>query len=219
MKNYTALSTKKLTPEQQALLFGAGIHLTHYDAITIEKVEFKFETPIKNAIITSRHAARMIIDKKIHIENCYCVGEKTKAVLTQNNLKVSETGRNSKDLAQKIIENHKNETFTFFCGDKRRDELPALLNTQNITLKEINIYKTRLNPGTIKNNADAILFFSPSAVEAFILKNAIGNSTVFCIGPTTASEARKYTKNICIAGHPTIEDVLTQVINHKNKHD
>lgn len=219
MKNYSVLSTKILTPTQEEQLLHADIRFEAYNAIRIQLLDFEVHSPVENAIITSQNAARAILRKKAIIENTYCVGQKTKALLEEHQMAVIETGKNAADLAQKIIEKHHTKSFTFFCGNRKMETLPTLLEKHAIAIKEIEVYKTHLNPKTIKNHFNGILFFSPSAVASYMLKNTIENSTAFCIGTTTAAQAEHYTKNIAIAPLPTVEHVLAQVIKHKKTHD
>ena len=58
------------------------------------------------------------------------------------------------------------------------------------------------------------MFFSPSGVKSFSIKNKINNAIAFCIGETTANEAKKITQNIIIANKASIENVLVQVIKY-----
>ncbi len=216
-KNYKILSTKKLTPAQKELFTDTNIRIFEHNAIHIEFTDFKVEEKIENAIITSQNAAKAILNAAFNIQNCYCVGEKTKAILAENGLKIAEIGQNSADLGQKIAKKHKNKHFTFFCGTKKREELPIILKANNISLKELTVYHTVLNPKTFKIAFDGILFFSPSAVESYALKNIMINEMCFCIGKTTASEVEKHTQNIIIANKPTIENVLNDVKKHYAK--
>ncbi|MEM9686861.1 MAG: uroporphyrinogen-III synthase [Bacteroidota bacterium] len=219
MKNYSVLSTKILTPIQEEQLRNAKIRFEAYDAIHIQLLDVEVQSHVKNAIITSQNAARAILRKKIVMKNTYCVGHKTKALLEENQIAVIETGQNAADLAHKIIEKHHTKSFTFFCGNRKMETLPTLLEKHAIAIQEIEVYKTHLNPKTIENHFNGILFFSPSAVTSYMLKNTIENSTAFCIGTTTAAQAEHYTKNIAVAPLPTVEHVLAQVIKHKKTHD
>ena len=86
--------------------------------------------------------------------------------------------------------------------------------TENIQFKEIEVYKTSLNPQRFPQEFEGVLFFSPSAVQSFTAKNQLKETTAFCIGNTTAAEAQKHTNNIIIATKPTIENVIVQVVNY-----
>lgn len=208
------LSTKILTPTQKQLLEKTSFQLTEYDAIHIDFVDFDGDIIVENAIITSQNAAKAVIDKKVLIRNCFCVGEKTQAFLKAHGQNVIKMTNYAEELAKIIQKKYKNEQFTFFCGSIRRDTIPEILKLNHISFKEIEVYKTTLNPQAIEGFFDGILFFSPSGVESYMTKNNLGQQIAFSIGETTAEEVKKYTKNSIIASHPTIESVLEKVVKH-----
>jgi len=88
------------------------------------------------------------------------------------------------------------------------------LKKKKIKFQEIEVYKTSLNPKPFSQEFDGILFFSPSAVQSFTAENELKNSTIFCIGKTTASEAKKHSNNIITATKPSIENVIVQVVKY-----
>ncbi|WP_109301843.1 uroporphyrinogen-III synthase [Aquimarina sp. AU474] len=213
----TVLSTKKISLPQKELLLNSGIGFVLYDAITIEILKFNLAESVVNGIFTSKNAVKAIIESEINISNCFCVGENTKRLLQNNGLKVVETAQNASDLAKKIIKGYKNEDFSFFCGNLRRNELPDLLAQNKITLKEQKVYKTHLNSKKFNRSFDGILFFSPSGVQSYVAENTIDQSVAFCIGNTTASEAKKYCDTIIVANKPTVENVIVQAVKYFNK--
>ncbi len=212
----TVLSTKILTPSQKELFLNSGLGLVEYDALKIDFLDVEIPLNYGNYIFTSKNAVKAFLNRVNPSNwpnfNAFCVGEKTKALLEENGLNVIKMTENALELGQNIAKNHKNESFLFLCGNKRRDELPALLTQNSIQFKEVEVYRTELNPKVFQRDFDGILFFSPSGIRSYLLENKIGNSTVFCIGDTTAAEARKHSKNIIIANKPTVENVLVQAI-------
>ena len=120
-------------------------------------------------------------------------------------------------LAEKIIshKNSLNEVF-FFCGDKRRDELPEMLAKNNIAVREIEVYITTILRHKIEKDYDGILFFSPSAAEGFFAYNTINDKTVlFAIGNTTANEIKKFSGNkIITSDKPGKQDLIEKVIEY-----
>lgn len=214
----TVLSTKKLALNQKELLLNSRIGLVEYNAISIRFIDFNLEKDkIQNAIFTSKNAVKAIERKEIEIENCFCVGDKTSAIVEAYGLKISARANNARELALQIVKEHSEKEFHFFSGNKRREELPEILKENNIKYNETRVYETSLNPKEFQSEFDGILFFSPSGVKSFTEMNPL-NTTAFCIGETTASEARKHTAKIIIASKPTIENVITKVVsNLKNK--
>ncbi|MFD1094444.1 uroporphyrinogen-III synthase [Salegentibacter chungangensis] len=209
------LSTKKLAKNQKELLLNTGLSLVEYDAIKIEFPDFEVEVQkIENAIFTSRNAVKAILEKNMEIRDCFCVGRKTEDLLKKHNFKVLETAHYGKDLAELIVKNYKDRSFHFFSGNKRRDELPEILKKNDVNLNETQVYKTSLNIQKIDRDFDGIMFFSPSAVQSYTEKNPVRDSALFCIGETTANEAKKHSDKIIIARTPGIENVIVQVVKY-----
>jgi len=211
MRSVKVLSTKKLTPSQREIICNTNIDLVEYNAISIEKLAVKFTENIENAIITSQNAAGIIVELKTPVNKLFCVGNKTSALLIENGYDVSKTAKNAIELARFIVENHKNDAFWFFCGNKRRPELPKALQENNINFIEEVLYNTVLNSQRFEKKFEAVLFYSPSGVASYVQENSLGNSVAFCIGNTTANEAKKYTSNIVISNVSNIENVVVQV--------
>lgn len=142
----TVLSTKKLSKPQKQLLLNSGIGLVEYDSITIQFADFySGQDPIENAIITSKNSAIAVINRKILIQNCFCVGEKTASLLQKHHYNIQETANYGKELAEVISQKYRDKNFTFFCGNQRREELPSILRDENVIFQEIEVYQTVIN--------------------------------------------------------------------------
>ena len=115
-------------------------------------------------------------------------------------------------MLQYLAKNYKNDSFQFFCGNIRSDEIPSKLIENDIIFEEIEVYKTTLNPKKFERQFDAVLFFSPSGVRSFVSENKMNNSKAICIGTTTATEAKKYTENVVIANATTVESVIAKAV-------
>ncbi|GGG13292.1 hypothetical protein GCM10011344_12450 [Dokdonia pacifica] len=217
------LSTKKLKPNQRELLLNAGVSFVEYDAISIAPIDFEIPEEIENIIITSQNGAKFFINKLKTLPlleekaeaRYFAVGEKTTALLEENNYKVAKTAQNGAELGHFIVKNHKNGHFTYFCGKQRRDELPTILKEAAILCNEIVTYETHLNEQSFIQKFDGILFYSPSAVSAFAKANKINKA--FCIGNTTATEARKYTDQVIVSNATTIESTIAKAVNTLKK--
>ena len=215
----TVLSTKKLKESQKLILQNAGVSLVEYNAIKIEFIPFQVPKNIENAIFTSQNAVEAFFLTNVRssaVENCFCVGEKTKSLLKENGVNVIKMTEYASELAAYLVKNHKTDAFHFFCGNIRSDEIPSTLKENNIFFEEIEVYKTTLNPKKFERQFEAILFFSPSAVRSFISENKIDKSIAVCIGTTTASEAKKYTENVVIANATTVESVIAKTVKILN---
>ncbi len=218
MQTRRILSTKILPSHQKNWLLNAGLSVIEFDFIKIVPKDFKLENVNEYLIFTSQNAVQQFLNHpertNFSTRKCFCVGDKTAQLLKKNHFEIVEKSDNAKSLADLIHEKHKSNAFTFFSGVARLDTLPELLTQNEIRWNEIQVYETVLNPYQFNIEADGVLFFSPSGVESFLIKNSISEAQCFCIGNTTAQKLADFTKNIIIANQPTIENVLIQTINY-----
>ncbi|WP_343696088.1 uroporphyrinogen-III synthase [Flavobacterium sp.] len=211
------LSTKILSPLQKQGLVKIGLEVIEADFIKTENKPFELKNLNESLIFTSQNAVHSILSnpksEELKKKNVYCVGLKTKTLLSDNGFNVVAYTGYASDLAEIIALIYNKESFTFFSGNLRRDTLPEALTEAGIQFNEIQVYETSLQPQKIKANPEALLFFSPSGVTSYLKDNTINKQLCFCIGETTAEALHKITKNIIIADQPTIEDVIEDVIN------
>jgi uroporphyrinogen-III synthase len=215
-KSIQILSTKKLSGDQKQALLNANLEIIDTDFIQTQNKLFELKDLNENLIFTSQNAVHSILSnpkaEELKSKNVFCVGLKTKILLSENGFNVVAYTGYASDLAEIITLIYRNESFTFFSGNLRRDTLPQALKEAEVKFNEIQVYDTSLTPQKIKTSIDAILFFSPSGVESYLKDNTIKKETCFCIGETTAEALHKITKNIIIADQPTVEDVIEDVI-------
>lgn len=214
------LSTKKLQPNQKQFLLNAGFSVVEADFIRITHLPFQLHEIAENIIITSQNAVKALAAhpevQDVRRKPVFCVGHKTADLLDENGFTVQEIAESAQQLAEIIVGDYPNETFTFFSGNIRRNELPFALLESDIELNEIEVYETEPTP--VKTGKfDGILFFSPSAVQSFLSENKITDETCFCIGNTTANELNNITDHIIIANQPSVENTIIQTINHFKK--
>ena len=210
------LSTKTLLDNQREALTNANLNVVEVDFIETKSQAFELNGINDNLIFTKKNAIQnFLLDPKsedLKTKNVFCVGLKTKILLSENGFNVIAYTGYAEDLAEIITLIYANESYTFFSGNLRRETLPQALKEAKIKFNEIQVYETKLTPQKIKTPVDAILFFSPSGIESYLKENKIKNETCFCIGTTTSSALEGITKNIIIADQPTIEDVIEEVI-------
>ena len=148
----------------------------------------------------------------------YCIGSATGKLVKEyfSEEKVTGTAADAASLAMLIAEDRFADDVVFFCGDQRRDELPAMLRQQGIEVNEIIVYQTINLPHTIEQQYNGILFFSPSAVQSFFQKNKVTDTTIlFAIGNTTANELGKFTNNkIIISDLPGKENLVAKMMEY-----
>ena len=211
------LSTKKLSKALKNKLSDAKIELVEKNFIQIKSIDFKVPQRNDYLIFTSKQAVKSVL--KSYVENvqsksCLCVGSRTRSFLEKKGFTVIESADYAEELIQLIESKYKTNSFTFFCGNIRRNTIPAFFQQNKIAYNEIVVYETKLKPHQIKETFDGVLFYSPSGVNSFLEKNTLENKTCFCIGTTTAKALENKTENIVIAAQPTVENVITEVIKY-----
>jgi len=215
------VSTKKLSPNQKQYLLNADFAVIEADFIEVVSKEFTYEHDNDYLIFTSQNAVISVLKNKKASElktiKSFCVGEKTRTLLEQNGFEVILHSEYAAELASVICNQFSKSSFTFFSGNLRRNILPEAMQLANIKYDEIGVYQTILTPHQIQSKPDGLLFFSPSAVESYLLENKISDEVCFCIGKTTAEALTKTTQNCIIANHPTVENVIIQCLNYYSK--
>lgn len=160
-----------------------------------------------SAVFTSMNAAEAVIDcleanGLVPDWTIYSLGGITHTIVKNYFAEAEIIGEatNATELAESIIEDDAEEVF-FFCGNQRREELPKLLQEENIKVNEVIVYETIETPVRIEKEYNGILFFSPSAVKSFFSINNIDVDTVlFAIGATTAQALKQLSKNKVLVG-------------------
>lgn len=171
------------------------------------------------AVFTSMNAVTAVadmVDKKVDWK-VYSLGSTTHQLVQQ---KITDntiiTGPDAAALAATIIENGEKEIH-FFCGNIRRNELPDKLKTAGIIVNEYVVYQTTETPKVVSKTYDAILFYSPSAVESFFSVNKATPATLhFAIGSTTAEALKKYSDRVMVAQHTGKEQMAEEMIAYFN---
>ncbi len=230
MMKYKILSTKKLEPSllQQAIEIGCEIIEQEFISVKLipntafQKAEVANWAEKQDVVFTSANAVQAVskilessgISFPSHW-NIFCISGRTKAAITDHFSKerIMATADYGKDLAEKIVE-HANEEVIFFCGNKRRDELPKILRQAGLSVHEVVVYETIETPVSINQQFDGVLFFSPSSVESFFSMNDLQQNVVcFAIGNTTAHSIRHHTNNKIIISESPTQEVLLEEVN------
>lgn len=212
-------STKSLS-EIQLRLFKENLKVKYDDAIKISFNRLSplvLKSPIKNVVITSQNAVEAILNsvpaQELQFKNIYCVGRRTKKLIEQKIGPVNYTANSAEALANYMVEYLEGTQVTYFCSNIRLEELPHILTENNIVVTEIEAYQTKLDAAKLPQAVKGIMFFSPSSVESFIKQNK-PNGVAFCIGETTAKEAKKYFSEVKISKIPSVESVIEMVNHH-----
>lgn len=216
-KSIQILSTKQLS-ESQTDLFDSKIGFKMSDFIAIRYNRLK-PTVLKevqdHVVVTSQNGVEALLNNfsplELNFKNIYCVGRRTKRLIERKIGKVEKVENSASDLANYLVSKGNVDSVTFFCGDKRRDELPSILKEGGISLNEIEAYRTILNERKFSDAFNAILFYSPTGVQSYVEDNEHRAAVAFCIGETTAEEARKHFDKVEVSKLPSIENMIKTV--------
>ncbi|NCU04359.1 MAG: uroporphyrinogen-III synthase, partial [Chitinophagaceae bacterium] len=184
--NIHILSTRPLSKSLVQEANAAGISIDELSFIETEPIQsVEVQQEIEQAylqsatvIFTSMNAVTAVLAQQDYQQPdwvIYCMGNTTKKLLQESfgENSVAGTANNAAELAERIAEESDTDEVIFFCGEQRRDELPAILRKQNIDVQEIVVYETIHTSHKISKKYQAVLFYSPSAVHSFFSVNKV----------------------------------------------
>lgn len=227
--NIAILCTRPLHHEWVEEANAAGIAIDEISFIETEPIQtIEVQQEIEQALLlsatvvfTSMNAVEAVAAWQNGAQpdwNIYCIGTTTNTLVQEyfGEDSIAGTANSAAELAELIAEDSFIDEVLFFCGDQRRDELPAILHNNNIAVNEITVYQTIAVPHKISKVYNGILFFSPSAVESFFSNNTISATTIlFAIGNTTATAIKKFTNNkIIISDAPGKENLVRKMMEY-----
>ncbi len=209
-------STKKLT-DAQLQAFDTGIRVASEDFIKINHNRISpviLKKELENVVFTSKNAVESLLmsinPEELQFKNIYCVGRKTRRLIQKKIGKVTHFENDATTLANQMVEFMEGTEVTFFHGNLSLDILPSILEKNNIAVNSVEAYRTKLSSKTIEDATEGILFFSPSGIESYLLENT-PHKVAYCIGETTAKEARKHFAKVKVAKIPDVESVIDLV--------
>ncbi|MEE9407992.1 MAG: hydroxymethylbilane synthase [Polaribacter sp.] len=212
----SVFSTKKLSELQKETLSPAiGIKDSDFIKIRFNRIPAKvMRNQHENVIITSQNGVEALLNSftkdEMDFKNIYCVGRRTKKLIENRIGKVAHVSKNALKLAEYISKETEIKEVTYFCSNLRLDVLPGYLQANDIVENEVEVYKTMLSPVKMDDTISGVLFYSPSGIESYLEENNT-DKVAFCIGETTAVEARKHFNDVEVANMPDVESVLELV--------
>jgi hydroxymethylbilane synthase len=218
-KQTNVYSTKALTEDQKHLLaHKITVKSSDFIKVSLNRIpKTVLKSNLKNVIITSKNAVEALTTNfspdELKFKNIYCVGRRTKQLIEQKIGKVTHSESSAKNLANYLVDYMEGTEITYFCSNLRLDDLPTILEKNNITVNEVEAYQTVYSSVKVDESTEGIMFYSPSTVQSYILQNK-AKKIAFCIGDTTAEEAKKHFKDVRVAKVPTVESVIELVNEH-----
>ena len=185
------------------------------DEALIKRLAKLVEQPV-TAIFTSTNAVTAIENASQPHWKIFCLNGATRRAVAERfgEHTIAGTADSAAELVKVIAGRETPGECWFFCGDKRRDELPDSLKTAGWQVHEVTVYQTILTPHPIDKTYEAIIFFSPSAVESFFSMNTPGPQiNLFAIGRTTAAAIRAKCPNpVVISEQPDEQILIRQIV-------
>jgi uroporphyrinogen-III synthase len=234
MARFNLLSTRRLEPSLIEQAKARGVDILVREAISIQPMlsDNKYsevkpwlqKTGLTYVVFTSANgvdAVKQYLSWKgaAHTPHwkVFCIAGKTQEAVTGAFPKatVLDTAEYGSILANHIINRGAVKEVVFFCGNKRREELPTRLKEAGIAVHEITVYQTEETPSSVAEDLDGVLFFSPSGVSSFFAANGLKQEAVcFAIGHTTAEAIPPYTQNKIITSEATSPEALLAAVYH-----
>ena len=215
-------STKKLSELQKETLSHAiGVSDSDFIKIRFNRIPPKvMKNEIENVVITSQNGVEALLNSftkdEMNFKNIFCVGRRTKKLIENRICKVAHVAKNALKLGEYLSTELTKKEVTYFCSDLRLDTLPSYLKENGVVVNEVEAYKTMFSPVKINDQVSGVLFFSPSGIDSYLQKNST-NKVAFCIGETTAAQARKHFKNVQVSNLPSVDSILELVNTHFSK--
>lgn len=221
-KKIRILSTKLLREATMNQFSAAGIEVVVKPFIRIDISGNITLPPAQkaDAIITSVNALQALTGIRHQLppfQTIYCISGKTEARVRET----FDARIIARPYASELVAIMREATHVyplwFFKGNKALPTIPDGLAQAGIPFHAIEVYQNTAIPHVLREDFEAILFFSPTAVESFVQYNIIPDNTItFAIGKTTAAALRPYAKQVVISEVPTEESVGEAVVNYFN---
>ncbi|WP_121352567.1 uroporphyrinogen-III synthase [Flavisolibacter nicotianae] len=165
-------------------------------------------------VFTSMNAVEAVASQATEVPGwkIYSIGNTTRKLIEEKwgKDKLVATAENAQRLGERLIDDGRKDVI-FFCGNKRRDELPNKMRSEGGKAEEIVVYETQETSSKLVKEYDGILFFSPSAVQAFYRQNQPAKNTVlFAIGKTTEEALQQQKAKKIVVAHVTDKVEMTQ---------
>jgi uroporphyrinogen-III synthase len=227
------LVTRPLTEEQVSYAQVLGLEPLVVPALKVEfllssdKILKKIDRhPDTIWVFTSKNAVEAlnrIQESEVRmrdIPEVYAVGEKTGEALSKLGIEAKIPQQQDASGLVVLIENHyktDKPAVIHWCGNRTRPELKKGLKEAGFEFISLEVYETQLKEIKLPDEPiEAILFYSPSAVEAFRLSDGFKRELpeLFAIGNTTGEAlSLESGKHVYIPEEPATETLLKLVAN------
>lgn len=196
------LSTKTLDADVVEMAQLAGINLQSHDFIEVvgrtADITLIDAAAFDGLVFTSANAVNFFFEQTglfdlLNTKNVLALSGKTSDELLARDIQPVFTSVNADGLARLIIQTQIVKSVLHICGNLTLNVLETKLKSAGIDYTPLVVYDTLLAPAVIADNHfEVVLFFSPSGVESFLMKNKLSDSAICCcIGTTTSAALRE----------------------------
>jgi uroporphyrinogen-III synthase len=178
----------------------------------------------KHWVFTSQNAVTICFDllQKYQMSlpadiQLYSLEGASKSLLEARNLSPTLTAESGSALAKAMLERGIQDPVCFVCGNLRMPYLPDILKQNGVAVEECVIYTTEMHPLSYEGDFDALTFFSPSGVDAFLIQNKIPiDIPIFAMGKTTAAyiQTKGFFTNLHYPTRPVLSDLIDLIIKN-----
>lgn len=224
------LSTKTLDQDTLAYAQTLNLAVQCVDFIETTAFPFKFEhlgnRTFDALAFTSANAVKYFFKNKDSAsftkgKKIFAIAGKTQEELLMKGISTDITGASAEELGNAIGLRKAAKNVLHVCGNLRLPVLESKLNEAGILYTDLMVYQTGTKAKKVMDEQlDAILFYSPSGVDSFLLLNDISNETVCCcIGATTAQaiKDRKPSATVILPGEPSPQSMLDSIALYFSK--
>ncbi len=191
------ISTRSIHVDAVGQLKQIGCKITMHDFVR-KRIEFDPKTTLtKDVVLTSPTGVQAFLEmiKELKLSpgdyQVHCIDQLTKQTATQAGLTVKASAPNARMLAEEILKHSEIRLVTHICGNRRRDELSQQLKLRGVEVKDVVAYYTEFASLAVREDYDGIFFFSPGAIDSFLILNGVKQVVCFCIGHTTETHAKQ----------------------------
>lgn len=215
------VSTRRLTSGKVDELKKSGWKFTDHDFISKLihiPADLQAQAICKYVVLTSITGVRAFLEitRQLQLDTdhyqVYCISRGTREYASASGLDIKSSAPNAFALANEILKDVEVKEVTHVSSNLRRDELSDKLNRAGVTVHDVIAYHTEFTPISIDHSYDAIIFFSPSAVDSFLSLNPLLQVPCFCLGKTTGDYAKQEGYHHTHIPEAPSEDILLKTI-------
>lgn len=214
------LSTRILSASTIKYAETLGLQVDCVELVSTRRLEFNISEANENidaVVFTSGNAVKyffpgegakdFLIGKKI-----FSISGKTKADMREFGFTPDKMALNASALGDTIVADEGIKSVLHVCGNLRLGALEDKIREAGKSYFSLVVYETLLNKDFVQvGKYDAIMFYSPSGVEAYCAKNKPEADSLYtCIGNTTSTalKAKNGNLKVLISKEPSPEAMI-----------